>query len=126
VAAVWDHRDVGAFGGLATLAAIGFLAVSCGADATEDAFIAHPRLECLDGEGQNNPPSNYDTDQPGAATAEDVLRPMLDAAAGPDQQVVKVSDAEYGLSTDGRIVDIVRASETRPGEWHFVDEYFCG
>ena len=111
---------------MATLAAIGLLAVSCGADATEDAFVAHPQLECLDGETQLTPPSNYDTTQQGAPTAEDALRPILEAAAGPDQQVVQVSDAEYGLSTDGRLVDIVRASETRPGEWHFVDEYFCG
>ncbi len=111
---------------MATIAVIGFLAASCTANTTEDAFIAHPRLECLDGETQLTPPSNYDTTQQGAPTAEDALRPILKSAAGPNRQVVRVSDAEYGLSTDDRIVLIAKANETRPGEWHFVDEFFCG
>jgi hypothetical protein len=58
-------------------------------------------------------------------TAGDALRPILEAAAGPEQRIVQVSDDEFGLATDGRIILITRARQTRPGEWHFVDEFFC-
>jgi hypothetical protein len=91
----------------------------------EDAFVAHPRLQCLDGEKQFTPPANFDISQPGAPTAGDALRPILEAAAGPEQRIVQVSDDEFGLATDGRIILITRARQTRPGEWHFVDEFFC-
>ena len=100
------------------------LASSC-ADAGEDSFIAHPRLQCLDGEKQLTPPAEYDTSQPGAPPSEDALRPIFEVAAGPDRVVVRVSSDEFGLSAGGRIVLIAKASETRPGEWHFVDEFFC-
>jgi hypothetical protein len=113
-----------AFGVAAVVVAAGLLASACTDDA-EDAFIAHPRLQCLEGEKQLTPPSDYDTSQPGAPTADDALRPMLEAAARPDRVVVRVSNEEFGLSADGRIVMIVKASQSRPGEWHFVAEFFC-
>jgi hypothetical protein len=121
---VWNHRGVRAFGVASVVVAAGLLASSC-TDDTEDAFMAHPRLQCLEGEKQLTPPAEYDTSQPGAPTAEDALRPMLEAAAGPDRVVVRVSNEEFGLSADGRIVLIAKARQTRPGEWHFVDEFFC-
>lgn len=94
---------------------------------TAGPLTAHPRLECAEGETQYNPPSEYSTDQPGAVTVEDALRPVLEnVAAALDGQVVRVSDVEYGVMVEGRIVEIAKANETRPGEWHFVDDFFCG
>lgn len=84
------------------------------------------QLECADGQSQFSPPVNYDTDGPGAATAEDALRPTLEViVASRGGQIVRVTDVEYGVSIDGRLQTLARASETRPGEWHFVDLNYC-
>lgn len=118
-----------AIGGVA-LGLIWFLTASCSSEddaGVADTFIAHPRLECVEGEKQETPPVEYATDQPGAATAEDALRPSLEAdiAARGSGQIVRLSDVEYGVSEDGRVVQIQRANETRPDEWHVVDLYYC-
>ncbi len=36
-----------------------------------------------------------------------------------------LTDTEYGIAVDGRIVLILRAVTNPDGEWHVVDSYYC-
>ena len=86
-----------------------------------------PQLECIEGEAEFNPPVQYDTDPPGATTAEGALRPSLEAVVGGrgDGQIVRLTKVSYGVDVGGRIVTIATAAEIRPGEWHLVDSSYC-
>ena len=109
------------------------LSLSCGDDATEDVVStrtelgAVSQLECIEGETEFNPPVQYDTDPPGASTAEEALRPSLEAVVGSrgDGQIVRLTDVSYGVVVGGRVVTIETAAETRPDEWHLVDHSYC-
>ena len=119
--------------GVAVPALICLLSLSCSDDSIENVvdtrvqLIAVPQLECIEGEVEFSPPVEYATDFAGAATAEDALRPGLEvvAAGRGEGEIVRLSDFQYGLVVDGRIVTIEAASETRPGEWHLVDTSYC-
>jgi len=40
-------------------------------------------------------------------------------------EVVVLSDTEYGIAVDGRVVMVRRAVTNPDGEWHVVDSYYC-
>lgn len=109
------------------LAAIFMSAVAaCGDDGTA-APPAHPRLECVGEENDFNPPDSLDISGPGGATADSALRTRLESVieglgAG---EIVALSDTEYGVAVDGRIVFIQRAVTNRDGDWHATDSFYC-
>jgi len=116
----------------AAVSVVTCLSWSCGASVKQEVvdtgplLIEEPQLECIEGENEFNPPVAYDTDPPGAATAEEALRPSLEAAAASRKgEIDRLSADQYGVVVDGRIVTIAKAAEIRPGEWHLVDHSYC-
>lgn len=108
------------------LAILALTVAACGDDGAS-APPAHPSLECLADEKDFNPPVDIDISGPGAATADSALRADLersieDLGAG---DVVVLSDTEYGIAVDGRVVLILRAVTNPDGDWHVVDSYYC-
>lgn len=88
---------------------------------------AHPSLQCVGDEKGFHPPADIDISGPGAATADAALRADL---AGVVEElgrgdVVVLSDSEYALAVDGRIVAVRRAITNPDGGWHVVDFYYC-
>lgn len=109
------------------LAAILMSAVAaCGDDGTA-APPADPRLECVGDEADFNPPDSLDISGPGAATADSALRARLAAVIEElgTGEIVLLSDTEYGVAVDGRIVFIQRAVTNRDGDWHATDSLYC-
>lgn len=109
------------------LAAILTSAVAACGDDGVAAPPAHPRLECVGDEEDFNPPDSLDISGPGAATADSALRARLESVVeglGAGEMVV-LSDTEYGVAVDGRIVFIQRAVTNRDGDWHATDSFFC-
>lgn len=109
------------------LAAILTSAVAACGDDGAAAPPAHTRLECVGEEKDFNPPDSLDISGPGAATADSALRATLESVveglgAG---EIVVLSDTEYGVAVDGRIVFIQRAVTNPDGEWHATDSLFC-
>ena len=102
-------------------------ACGSGKEDAADASAAPPGLQCVEGETEFDPPANYDTSSPGAATAADALRPTLEAAiASRGGEIIQLVEFTYAVSEDGRIVLISTANQTRPNEWHLVGLSFCG
>jgi hypothetical protein len=108
---------------------VAILAISVAACGGDDGAAppAHPRLECVGDEKGFHPPAFTDISGPGAATADLALRAEL-------ERVVEVlgigsvevfSDTEYGVSVDGRVVMVRRATANPDGDWHVVDHYYC-
>lgn len=105
---------------------LGSAVAACGDDGAP-APPAHPRLECVGNEEDFNPPDSIDISGPGAASADSVLRARLDDVVKGlgTGEVVVLSDAEYGMAVDGRIVFIQRAVTNPDGDWHATDSFFC-
>lgn len=88
---------------------------------------AHLRLECVGKEIGFNPPVEIDISAPGAASADSALREELEEATENlgEGEVVVLSDTEYGLVVDGRVVVVNRAATNADGDWHVVDWFYC-
>jgi len=88
---------------------------------------AHPRLECVGDENDFNPPDSLDISGAGAATADSALHARLEFVVEElgTGEVVVLSDTEYGVAVDGRIVFIQRAVTNRDGDWHATDSFYC-
>lgn len=100
--------------------------VSCSVD-DEEPPAAHPDLECEEGEQSFTPPSEIDVSGPGAATADEALRQNLGRviAALGQGEIVSLSEVEYAIVLNGRIVSISRAAQNADGDWHVIDMYYC-
>lgn len=114
--------------GLATLL---LTIVSCGDDDPDPTAAhptaAHPALECRDDERSLTPPSELDISGPGAATAGDALRDgVRSVVAATGGEVLTLSDLEYAVVVDGRVVHVSRAAQYQPtGDWHVIDTFYC-
>lgn len=108
------------------LAILALLVVACG-DGGAAGPPAHPRLECGGAEKSFNPPADPIISGPGAATADSALRADLERAIEDlgTGHVVVLSDTEYGIAVDGRVVSIRRAVTNPDGDWHVGDFYYC-
>jgi hypothetical protein len=97
------------------------------ADTTLGTSSGSGPLECVEGETDMNPPVGYDTSGPGKATAAEAVGWAVDPALSgrPSGDVVQLAPGAYGLRVAGRIVQYAYAQETRPGEWHVVDQAWC-
>lgn len=109
------------------LLAILALTVSACSDDETAAPPAHTSLECVGDEMDFHPPANIDISGPGAATADSALRavlarPLENLGTG---EVVELSDTDYGIAVDGRVVMIRQAITNPDGDWHVVDSYYC-
>ncbi len=109
------------------LVAIGALLLAACTDDQEAAPPAQPDLQCVGDEKEFNPPDQLDISGPGAATADAALRARLERkiATFGTGNVVALSNTEYGLEVDGRLVAIHRAVTNDDGDWHVVDDYYC-
>jgi len=103
------------------VAVLALAAVSCTVD-SEEPPAAHPDLECKDGEQSFTPPAEIDISGPGATTADEALRQNLDRviAAIGQGEIVSLSEVEYAIVLDSRIVSISRAGQNADGEWHVI------
>jgi hypothetical protein len=119
-----DRRTASWIGCLLSILAMSVSA--CGGDDTAPP-PAHPRLECVGDEKGFNPPAFTDNSGPGAATADTALRAELERLVEVfgTGNVEMFSVSEYGVSVDGRVVMVRRATANPDGDWHVVDHYYC-
>ena len=108
------------------VAILALTVAACGDDGAA-APPAHPRLECVGDEKDFSPPVDIDISGPGAATADSALRAALERSIEDlgTGDVVVLSDTEYGIAVDGRVVMVSRAITNPDGDWHVVDFYNC-
>ena len=108
------------------LAILALTVAACGSDEAA-APPAHPSLECVGDEKGFHPPADIDISGPGASTADSALRADLERAIEDlgTGDIVVLSDTEYGLAVDERVVAVRRAITNPDGDWHVVDFYYC-
>ena len=101
------------------------VAAGC-SDDQETAPPSHPSLECGGDEKDFHPPADIDISGPGALTADAASRAGLDRVIEDldDGDVVVLSETEYAIAVDGRVVTVQRATTNSDGGWHVVDFYY--
>ena len=107
--------------------AIALLVVAGCGDEGEAAPPAHPNLVCAGDEKDFHPPADIDISGPGDATADAALRAGLERVAEDlgEGDVVVLSETEYAIAVEGRVVTVHRAITNSDGGWHVVDFYYC-